>query len=419
MRATFNCTSPAGVIEIPGSKSFSQRLVLLSTLLSIPLTLENISYSGDELRAISVASQCGMSTTNSSHNCMISGTYRSPKEIFVGESATLFRLAIGGLAGKKELVNFRLSESLMKRKHAELMEVLTSMGASFTPQSKGYLMNATHARGGPVEIAGRVSSQFISSLIVMKAIMNDFGSTVSVVDGLSSAGYVDITLETLKMYGYAVKEEGSSYSIESFNPVESLTCRLEGDFSSASYFMVLGSLCSEDGIVLKGLQKNSLQPDKRMVDFLKDSGADITVNGDSITARKSSLNGGDFDVDSCPDLALPLAVAAIFSSGKTLIHGVSRLRYKEADRIESIQELVAAFGGEASLSENTITIIPPENPVASHEVSFTEHRSVMAGVIASICSGSPVINNNLERISKSFPGFMPSLKRLGCEPGAC
>ena len=415
MRGIFSCASPDGEISIPGSKSYSQRLILLSALFSIPVSLENISYSEDELRAISVASQCGMSVRNSGGRCMVSGKFRSPGKLFVGESATLFRLAAGGLAGKRETVEFRLSDSLLHRNHGDLLNALASNGVHFESIPRGFLMDASAAVTGPLSITGRISSQFVSSLIVMKASMGDFGSDVNVTNGLSSAGYVQITLDVMRKLGFEIASRtDNSFSVESFKPTDSVNVTLEGDFSSAAYFMVLAALKSAHGITLKGLNPNSLQPDRKMLDFLRQAGAGITTGTDYITIRESNLNGGTFEVDGCPDLALPLAVMSLFSRGKSEITGVSRLRYKETDRIESMIKLARSFGASAEYSGNSVTITPPDAIRAPDVLDFMEHRSIMAGIVASIASGSRVINQNVERISKSFPGFTGMLENVGC-----
>ncbi len=414
MKAVFNCVSPDGEISIPGSKSYSQRLILLSALFSIPVSLENISYSEDELRAVSVASQCGMTVRNSGGRCLVSGEFRSPGKLFVGESATLFRLAAGGLAGRRETVEFRLSDSLLRRNHGDLLNALASQGVHFESIPRGFLMDASAAVTGPVSITGRISSQFVSSLIVMKASMGDFGSEVSVTDGLSSAGYVQITMDVMRKLGFTLRSKDASFSVESFKHADSVNLSLEGDFSSAAFFMVLAALKSANGIALRGLNPNTLQPDKKMLDFLRQAGADITISTDAVNIRKSYLNGGVFDVDNCPDLALPLAVMALFSKGRSEITGVSRLRYKETDRIESMIRLARSFGASVEYSGNSVSITPPDVIRAPNDLEFMEHRSIMAGIVASIASGSRVVNQNVERISKSFPGFTGMLEQVGC-----
>lgn len=414
MKAVFSCVSPYGEISIPGSKSYSQRLILLSALFSIPLSLENISYSEDELRAVSAASQCGMTVRNFGGRCLISGKFRSPGKLFVGESATLFRLAAGGLAGKRETVEFRLSDSLLHRNHGDLLNALASQGVHFESIPRGFLMDASSAVTGPVSVTGRISSQFVSSLIVMKASMGDFGSEVSVTDGLSSAGYVQITMDVMRKLGFTIRSRASSFSVESFKPTDSVNLSLEGDFSSAAYFMVLAALKSANGIVLRGLDPNTLQPDRKMLDFMRQAGVNITIGMDNITIRESDLSGGAYEVDGCPDLALPLTVMSLFSKGKSEITGVSRLRYKETDRIESMIKLARSFGASAEYSDNSVSITPPDVIRAPDDLEFLEHRSIMAGIIASIASGSRLVNQNVERISKSFPGFTGMLEQVGC-----
>lgn len=404
---------PGGTVNAPGSKSYSQRYILMSLLFEVPLTIHNFGYSEDELRAVSVANQCGLDVVSEPETLRMSGNLKTPSDVFVGESATLFRLSLGGFAGLRENLTFKLSDSLVKRPHSQLIRAMESLGAKFEWSGKKLRMDARSLKSGSVSITGGVSSQFVSSLILMKAVMGDTDSEIAVEGNISSAGYVDITADVLKSYGVMVSRDDSGYRVSARKPVTRLEVSLEGDYSAAAFLLVLGSVASEEGITVKGLRMKSLQPDIRILDILRTSGADITLLEDSVTVRKSSLKGGIHDLDCCPDLALPLSVMALFSQGETVIKGISRLRYKESDRAESIRSLVSSFGGSSSVLEDSIRIFPPENVTAPKSLAFTEHRAVMAGIIASICAGSGTINMNTERISKSYPGFMRSLASLG------
>ena len=410
---------PSGNVTAPGSKSYSQRYILMSLLFGVPLTIHNFGYSEDELRAISIANQCGLDVVSRSGTIDMSGSMRTPEEVFVGESATLFRLSLGGFSGLRENIVFKLSESLFRRPHSQLIQAIESLGARFEWYGRRLRMDARTLRNGNVAITGNVSSQFISALILMKAVMDDYNSEIHVDGGASSAGYVDITADVLKRYGTQVSFKNGSYAVSPRAHVSHLEVTLEGDYSSAAFILVMGGVASESGVTIKGLRLGSLQPDIKILEILRQAGCYVSTGDGSVTVRKSALRGGVYDLDCCPDLALPVSVMAIFSEGDSVLNGISRLRYKESDRVEGIRELVSSFGGVATVMDDSIKISPPARVSAPDVLAFTEHRTVMAGIAASICAGSGTVNKNIERVSKSFPGFLSSLASLGINCREC
>lgn len=404
-----------GTTAIPGSKHFTQRYILMSAFSGVPVELVNLSGSEDEEVAAGIARSCGASVIMPDDSMRIEPRFRCPDSIYAGESATSLRLAFGLLAGKKCRTEIRMAASLRRRNSGDLIESLASRGARFSSIPEGIAMDASDFTPGHMEVSGELSSQFVSSLLMMHAVAGSEDRTVTV-SGLSvSRGYIDITAECIREFGPAVSVDGNTYTVKGEIRKRDLTITVETDISSLSAILVLGILCSEKGITCRGITPGTTQPDLIFPDLLRRSGFSVEypggMNGD-MKVRKSAGKHLIIDANLNPDLAVIASVIGIFSRPGVTLLNTSRLAGKESDRRASVIELAEAFGADVSVDAENIHIKPSELKMPE-KLSFRDHRMVMAAIIASLAARSRTVVGELESLGKSYPGFTGTLQELG------
>ncbi|MCL4452248.1 MAG: hypothetical protein M1327_06460 [Candidatus Thermoplasmatota archaeon] len=399
-----------GRVTAPGSKSFTQRAVLLSAFSSTPLKLRNVAFCDDDLISADIAMKCGLSVTSGEGTFKIHGEFAHPKKIFAGESGTSYRLVIGLLAGKRSLVDVEVSNQLSKRPVLPLLNALSERGLSFSLNDLVLHLDGSNVTKGAVRIDPSQSSQFVSASILFQSMMED-GGIVQVQGNKVSWGYVNLTKYILSSFGPTVSEASSGFMVSGEFYHKPLDLTVDGDFSSASFIFAAGMLSSHDGITIHGLRSDSFQPDSSILDILGFRGASASDSSYFV----SSKDPGPITVDAnlTPDLAPPLAVLGMFSESGCRILNPTRLRGKESDRYADIIRLAHSFGSRVYDSNAYVLIRKAEFPIYPASLDFTEHRMIMAGIIAGIASGRPVKHSNVEKISKSYPSFLSDLKKLG------
>jgi 3-phosphoshikimate 1-carboxyvinyltransferase len=259
-------------------------------------------------------------------------------------------------------------------------------------------------------IGGGVSSQYLSGLLMGLPLL-PFDSKITVMGELQSAGYVEMTLRSLSRFGVQVRRRGPVFEIPGGRPYESPgALTVEGDWSNAAFFFVLGALL-EEGVTVKGLQRDSLQGDRAVLSILEKMGAQVLWSKEGIRVKKGTLRGIEIDLKDVPDLAPALAIAGAMAEGKTTFVGAGRLRVKESDRIRSVCAMIRDLGGRAEEQQEGFTVYGGLS--GGTVFGAGDHRIVMASAVASaVC---PVTIKGAEAVSKSYPGFFEDLSSLGGE----
>lgn len=398
------------MVKIPGSKSLTQRYVLISAFTNCSLRLSNVAFCEDDLRAISIAEACGKNVQRSEHELTITGDFRCPEQVSCGDSGTSYRLTIGLLAGRGCKTKVDISRQLSSRPIYPLLESLSGNGVFFRQEVGTMWVDGTYSRPGMSKIRANLSSQFVSSLLLFQAMMSD-DRKIEVTGPIVSEKYIELTRTVMNEFGVIVMRSGNSFTLTGDFSGNEVAASVEGDFSSAAYVLALGALASESGIRIEGLSKNSLQPDS--LAFQKhDNGGWLDDPFDNKVSR-CSLRRIVVDCNITPDLAPVAAVVGIFSrNGASLLNG-ERLRTKESDRLAEIERLVRIFGGRLSGNADSLLILPGEKVPKITILEFSEHRMIMAGIIAGIVSGQTILHRNVELIDKSYPDFLRTLEGLG------
>ena len=213
-------------------------------------------------------------------------------------------------------------------------------------------------------------------------------------------------------FGVHIAENRNTYCINGEEKYVPANYAVEGDYSQAAFFAVLGAVCG--GVTVRGLREDSLQGDRVILDILARCGASFTREGGAVRFEKSRLHGARIDIADCPDLGPILMVLGLFCEGETVLENAARLRVKESDRIAAMEAEIRKLGGQITSDENTVTVRAsrlhaPDTALDSHN----DHRVVMAMAVAALGAGVPAVIENAQAVAKSYPDFFDVLRSIG------
>ncbi|KJG40807.1 3-phosphoshikimate 1-carboxyvinyltransferase [Photobacterium angustum] len=413
-----------GEVNLPGSKSVSNRALLLAALATGTTRLTNLLDSDDIRHMLNGLKQLGVNYQLSEDKtvCEVEGLGRAfspnePLELYLGNAGTAMRpLAAALCLGGGEFV--LTGEPRMKeRPIGHLVDALRSAGADIA-----YLENenypplkimGTSLKGGEVEIDGSISSQFLTAFL-MAAPLAQSDTVIRIKGDLVSKPYIDITLHIMAQFGVEVENRNYQEFVVRGNqtyvsPGELL---VEGDASSASYFLAAAAIKGGE-VKVTGIGKKSIQGDIQFADALAAMGADIEWGDDYVIARCGELSAVDMDFNHIPDAAMTIATTALFAKGTTSIRNVYNWRVKETDRLAAMATELRKVGAEIEEGEDYITIVPPTALQHAAIDTYDDHRMAMCFSLVAL-SDTPVTINDPKCTSKTFPDYFDKLKGLSC-----
>lgn len=326
------------------------------------------------------------------------------------ESGSTLRFMIPVAASLGKNVTFTGEGRLPERPVGEYLEILPKHNVKV--ESNGFLPLSISGKltNGTYEAAGDVSSQYITGLLLALANV-DGDSAVILTTKLQSKPYVDMTVKVMADYGVYVKETEFGYLIHGNQQFKKLDYTVEGDWSQAAFFLVAGAIGGN--ITVNGLDMNSTQGDKEIVNVIRNFGGNITVDDNEIRCFGGELKGTEIDASDIPDLVPIIAVLAAFAKGKTVIKGAERLRYKESDRIESVVQNLKLLGAQVQETTDGMIINGGKKLNSAKLKGFNDHRIVMAFSVAGLYIDGTVEIDDAESINKSYPSFFEDYNRLG------
>ncbi|MCK5809158.1 3-phosphoshikimate 1-carboxyvinyltransferase [bacterium] len=329
------------------------------------------------------------------------------EEIPCGESALVARMMAPIVALRRQKTVIKLSDSLKNRPMEMVADALGQLGVSVMQNSLDSSIEINGiVEGGEVTIDCAITSQMLTGLLIALPFAKR-DSTIYV-KNLSSTPYVLMTLEMLQNAGIVIEtSEMQSFFIKGNQRVIPSYISVERDWSSAANLLVAGAIAGE--ISLREINICSLQADRAIVSVLEDVGADVSWHKTAISVRKMHLLPFQFDASQSPDLVPPLVALAAHCDGVSTITGVSRLRYKESDRLVALKTEFEKMGISIVLAENSMTITGGEVQGATLS-SHGDHRIAMACAVAALAGHGDVVIKNGEVVRKSFPLFFASLK---------
>lgn len=415
-----------GEINLPGSKSLSNRALLLAALAKGTTKVTNLLDSDDTRHMLNALKQLGVQYQLSDDKtvCEVQGVggafnIQNGLALFLGNAGTAMRPLAAALClkGEKEAEVILTGEPRMKeRPILHLVDALRQLGAEIRYlENEGYppiAIRNSGLRGENVQIDGSISSQFLTALL-MTAPLAESDLEIEIMGDLVSKPYIDITLAMMKDFGVNVENHHYQRFLVKGNQryVAPQSYLVEGDASSASYFLAAGAI--KGRVKVTGIGKNSIQGDRLFADVLEKMGAKITWGDDFIQAEQGELRGIDMDMNHIPDAAMTIATTALFAKGETIIRNIYNWRVKETDRLSAMAAELRKIGAEVEEGQDFIRIQPLALDKFQHaEIeTYNDHRMAMCFALVAL-SNTPVTILDPKCTAKTFPTFFDEFAKV-------
>lgn len=390
------------------SKSEAHRYLICSALGDAPVEMICTDTNADIDATASCLNSLGASISRKGESFFIEPIKKVNKNAVLdcNESGSTLRFMLPVAAALGADCSFVMRGRLAQRPLSPLYEMLEDNGITLGEQGVSPLDIKGKLSSGKYSIVANVSSQFISGMLFALSICE--GESKLKLEGkLESAPYVEMTLDALNAFGADVifDSETNTYTVngkERLHSPERVT--VSGDWSNAAFFLAAGAI-GENSVTVCGLDTNSRQGDREMLEILKKMGAHVELCCDSVTVSPSKLFGVDIDASQIPDLVPVLATVASVAKGKTVIYNAARLRLKESDRIESVCTMLSSLGADITATDDGMVIVGKEKLDGGSIDSYNDHRIAMSAAIASLVCENGVKISRFEAINKSYPSF--------------
>jgi len=411
-----------GEVNLPGSKSLSNRALLLAALAEGTTKITNLLESDDTRHMLNALKQLGIEYTlsNDRTECIVVGNggpinSESYEELFLGNAGTAMRPLCAALCLGKGSYLLTGEPRMKERPIGHLVDALRQAGANINYiETEGYPPIQIEANGlsaGNVEIEGAISSQFLTALL-LAAPMAKEDMTISIIGELVSKPYIDITIHIMKAFGIdVVNDNYEKFTIkggQTYKAVESFM--VEGDASSASYFLAAAAI-KGGSVKVTGIGKKSVQGDVAFADVLEEMGAKVEWGDDFVSVTKGELNAVDMDFNHIPDAAMTIATTALFAKGTTTLRNIYNWRVKETDRLFAMATELRKVGAEVEEGEDYLKITPPKRLKHTAIDTYDDHRMAMCFSLLALDPVSITINEP-ECTAKTFPTYFDVLKSI-------
>ena len=415
--------SLAGELALPGSKSISNRMLLLAALAKGRTRVRNLLRSEDTAHMLKALQKLGIGMAEDGRDWLVEGaagalaTDGRKVALHLGLAGTALRPLTAALAlGRGEFLLDGVPR-MRERPIAPLVDALRRLGADIEyAGTVGYppiRVRGTGLRGGEVEIDGSLSSQFLSSLL-LAAPLAAGPVRIRVRSQLVSRPYIDLSLDLMRRFGVpvAVEEEQRMFSVPAIGYRSPGRCLVEGDASSATYFLAAGAVRGK-GIRVRGIGADSIQGDLAFAEVLRAMGAQVQVRPDCIEAAPGAepLTGIAADCNRMPDAAMTLAVLALFARGTTRIANIGNWRLKETDRLAAMARELRKLGAKVEEGPDCLAIAPPEALRPAAIDTYGDHRMAMSFSLAAL-GGVQVTIKDPDCVAKTFPDYFKAFSAL-------
>lgn len=415
-----------GEINLPGSKSLSNRALLLAALAHGTTQVTNLLDSDDIRHMLNALKALGVKyqLSEDKKECIVEGVggafqWQNGLSLFLGNAGTAMRPLTAALClkGNIEAEVILTGEPRMKERPIKhLVDALQQAGASIQYlENEGYPPIAIRnlgISGGKVQIDGSISSQFLTALL-MAAPLADNDMEIEILGELVSKPYIDITLAMMKDFGVTVEHHNYQRFLikgqQSY--VSPKTYLVEGDASSASYFLAAAAIKGK--VKVTGIGKNSIQGDRLFADVLAKMGAKVTWGEDFIQVEQGELKGVDMDMNHIPDAAMTIATTALFAQGETVIRNIYNWRVKETDRLAAMATELRKVGAEVEEGEDFIRIQPLALEQFKHAeiATYNDHRMAMCFSLIAL-SNTAVTILDPKCTAKTFPTYFSEFEKI-------
>ena len=404
MKIKINPKTLCGKIEAPASKSVAHRTLICAALAKGKSTVKLNKTSDDIEATASCLKSLGVTIEKSGNEWTVTPPAKFPEkaELDCGESGSTLRFMLPVVSALGIEATFTAHGRLPDRPIAPLLDEMKKHGITCNDTFPFHVSGKL--TGGKFRIAGNISSQFITGLLLALPLCEE-ESEIEVIPPVESKPYIDITTKVLSDFGAKIEENGNVYKVR-HSDLQSGAFNIEGDWSNAAFLLAFGAGVS-------GLDRNSAQGDRKILDVFCSFGAELIEDGNSIRLSLANLHGTEIDASDIPDLVPVICAVATTADGTTKIYNATRLRLKESDRIKSTVEMINSLGGDAHETEDGIIINGRKSLSGGTVESFNDHRIVMAAAVASQKCENCVIINNAQAVNKSYPEFFKDFNSLG------
>lgn len=403
----------SGKIKAISSKSDAHRLLICAALSSEPTKINCNVMSKDIAATVECLKNMGANIKAGDGVITVTpNTFNQKAELDCGESGSTLRFLLPVVSAFGIDTTVIGHGRLPERPLSPLKEEMERMGVTYHTGSKFPLHLTGQLQSGEYELAGNVSSQFISGLLFALPLL-DGDSKIKLIPPVESRSYLNITVSALRKFGIEIIEEENLYIIkgnQKYKSPEEIT--VDGDWSNSSFFLCAGAL-SEKGVTVEELNISSPQGDKKILEVLKNMGADVTVNGTEITVKKNKLHGVTVDAADIPDAVPIISVVAAMCEGETKVINAQRLRIKESDRIKSVVDMLTAVGGKIRETHDGMIIYGGKKLKGGFVEGCNDHRIVMSAAILSGLCESAVEITDAQAVEKSYPHFFKDFVCMG------
>ncbi|MEM7266114.1 MAG: 3-phosphoshikimate 1-carboxyvinyltransferase [Pseudomonadota bacterium] len=412
----------SGEVNVPGSKSLSNRALLLAALAEGETELTNLLDSEDIEHMLNALTKLGVSyrLSEDKTQCVVQGNggafnVAEPLELFLGNAGTAMRPLCAALAASNVDTVLTGEPRMEERPIGDLVDALREADAEvtylkdegFPPlQIKGKTLN-----GGEMSVDGSVSSQFLTALL-MAAPLFSGDVTIRIKGELVSKPYIDITLDTMAKFGVTVKNDNyQTFTISGdAKYIAPGKFMVEGDASSASYFLAAGAI--KGGTVrVTGIGQNSIQGDIRFADVLEAMGATVVWSDEYVEITGAPLKGVNMDMNHIPDAAMTIATTALFAEGPTTMTNIYNWRVKETDRLAAMATELQKLGAKVEEGHDYIKVWPTDSLKHAEIDTYNDHRIAMCFSLVAL-SDTPVTINDPGCTRKTFPDYFTRFKTL-------
>ncbi len=414
-----------GVVRLPGSKSISNRILLLAALASGATHVRDILISDDTICMLDALKALGVSINQINENdCLVQGVGgRFPvreADLFLGNAGTAYRPLTAVLSLVQGHYRLYGVSRMYERPVGDLVDALRQLGSDIT-----YLGNegfppleikAAKIQADSLVVRGDVSSQYLTSLLIASPLIGGM-LTIEVIGKLISRPYINLTLELMLRFGVEIEQDGLRHFVlhDGLNYISPGEIFVEGDASSASYFLAAGAI-GGGPVRVEGIGRDSFQGDVRFIKALEKMGARVVQGDNWIEVRapqSGSLRAINIDCNHIPDAAMTLAVIALFADGITMLTNIASWKVKETDRLAAMATELRKLGATVDEGPDFLRITPSiDKNLTSHVAisTYNDHRMAMCFSLVSL--GAPVRINDPDCVSKTFPNYFEKFAEI-------
>ena len=411
-----------GRITLPGSKSISNRTLLLAALASGNTEIRDVLASDDTARMLESLTKLGVKLDQiGEHDWRVHGCagnfHNKQADLFLGNAGTAFRPLTAALAFSNGDYQLSGVARMHERPIGDLVDALQQAGAniSYLEQPGFPPLKIAPAQADlslPIKIRGDVSSQFLTALLMALPLSKQQAS-IDVVGELISKPYIEITLNLMAKFGVQVKRDGWQRFSIAANSVYTSPGHIcvEGDASSASYFLAAGVIAGS--VTVDGIGQHSIQGDVRFAEALSLMGGEISYGENHITAKKANkIKAIDLDCNHIPDAAMTLAILALFADGASTLRNIASWRVKETDRLTAMATELRKVGASVIEGSDYLQITPPTAIKANAVIdTYDDHRMAMCFSLVSL-AGVPITINDPACVNKTFPDYFACFAKI-------